>query len=108
MDKHERVAVEVAVELVGTPVMPHEKAAVLAILRREYGDDEYIHKEIARVATLEALEEAARVCDETADGLLEELGSCVPGSHAWRHTEGLRCQAVVLAAAIRALKDGAG
>jgi len=52
MPNHERVAEEIAKELVGTPVERCERAAVVSILRREYGD-----------ARRDALEEAARICD---------------------------------------------
>jgi hypothetical protein len=50
MPNHERVAEEIAKELVGTPVERCERAAVVSILRREYGD-----------ARRDALEEA--VCE---------------------------------------------
>ena len=87
MDKVERVAIEIAKKLVGTPVTLQEKAAVAMILRREYKDPRamcsgcagktvhhtcgkepdadqtqaYLDKQIALCARREAFEEAARI-----------------------------------------------
>jgi len=79
-DKHERVAGEIEIALRDNEYRPEDERAFLlysdsmivaSILRREYGDDDYIHKEIARVARLDALEEVKQVA---IGGLLTDGG----------------------------------
>ena len=83
MDKHERVADEIVGYISGGEIgtgsiseLAFAGKQLAAILRREYGDDEYIHKEIARVATLEALEEAEAECTRNADDFQREATRC--------------------------------